>query len=600
MIWGRHNGKKFIVYRLLDEMSKKLNDLKIEKKLRIIYIYCVLIPLIITDSVILLTVFQADRNKTRHEYANICNIVKNNLEADYGAISTIANRIYGSSDINAFLNQHFNSPLEYYGAYTARINNNWFTSGTEALETKVTMYANNNTLINGGCVQRLDDEIRKSDWYQFYKNSGRDRVLYIYMDTTNAKYFGPKRRISLISNLNYYQYRNCEKLVKIDMDYSYMAKALVKMNYDAPVYVCHNNKVILSNDCPSDIRASFPVFNSFERIAYSEALMILGQEIDIFILKKRGVISYILASTPLILLLIFINIILPYAFMGIINRSFTERIVGLTEVFQRVEQEPIKMLEYDRSKDEIGILIKYYNQMASRITDLIQVVYKDKLREQETNIARQNAELLALRSQINPHFLFNTLESIRMRSLIKEENETAHMVEQLAIMQRRYVDWNKDYIPITEEMGIVEAYLQLQKYRFDKRLSYKLDMEEACENYEIPQLTIVTFVENACIHGIESKSTPGWIFVRVFIHGDNLELEIEDTGNGLEEKKILALKDLMVNADISLLKKKKHVGIINACLRLKMMTNNKVAFDIESEKGVGTMISIKIPLETLL
>ena len=600
VIRGRQKNKKWTVLALLDQIIKRLNDLKIEKKLRMIYIYCVLIPLIITDSVILYTVFEANKNNTNHENASICNIVKNNLKAEFDTAVIITNRIYGSSQINSFLNQHYDSPFEYYNANMEQIGNNWFTSGTAALETKVTLYANNSTLVNGGSVQRLDEHIRSSEWYQFYKSSERDRVLYIYMDTTNAKYFGPRRRISLISNLNFYQYRNCEKLVKVDMDYSYIAKSFIKMKYDAPVYVCHNNRVILSNEKPSDINTRFALFTEWERVAYNEVFSFAGQEIQIYVLRKdKSIVSYIWANMPLILFLLMINIVLPYVFMRIVERSFTERIIGLTEIFQKVEKEPLQLIDYDVSKDEIGILIKYYNQMASRMTDLIQVVYKDKLIEQEANIARQNAELLALRSQINPHFLFNTLESIRMRSLLKEEKETAHMVQQLAIMERRYVDWSKDYIPIAEEMGIVEAYLELQKYRFDKRLSYELEIEEECKAYSVPQLTIVTFVENACVHGVESKATTCWVFVRVFIKDGCLELEIEDTGNGLEEEQVIALKEIMVNADIALLKKKKHVGIINACLRLKMMTKNKVTFDIESEKGVGTMVSIKIPLEAL-
>ena len=90
------------------------------------------------------------------------------------------------------------------------------------------------------------------------------------------------------------------------------------------------------------------------------------------------------------------------------------------------------------------------------------------------DIARQNAELLALYSQINPHFLFNALESIRMRSILKDEHETADMVEKLAIMERQNVDWSTDTNTVKRELDFVEAYLSLQKYRFGDRLSYRI------------------------------------------------------------------------------------------------------------------------------
>ncbi len=141
--------------------------------------------------------------------------------------------------------------------------------------------------------------------------------------------------------------------------------------------------------------------------------------------------------------------------------------------------------------------------MVARTNELIQIVYKNKIKEQEMLVERQNAELLALHSQINPHFLFNALESIRMHSLLKNEYETADMVEKLALMQRQYVEWGNDSVEIRREMEFVRAYLGLQKYRFGERLSYSLEVEEDCLDIKIPKMTVVTFVENACVHGIE-------------------------------------------------------------------------------------------------
>ena len=124
-------------------------------------------------------------------------------------------------------------------------------------------------------------------------------------------------------------------------------------------------------------------------------------------------------------------------------------------------------------------------------------------------------------------------------------------------------------------------------------------MDEECENYKIPKLSIVTFVENACIHGIESKITPGWIFVRIYKKENFLYLEIEDTGNGIEEELAEELLAKMRNANMDMLKEKGRVGIINACIRLKMMTKDEVKFDLESERGIGTIVTVKIPIDTI-
>ncbi|GFI23971.1 sensor histidine kinase YpdA [Lachnospiraceae bacterium] len=159
------------------------------------------------------------------------------------------------------------------------------------------------------------------------------------------------------------------------------------------------------------------------------------------------------------------------------------------------------------------------------------------------------------------------------------------------------MEWATDTVEIGREMEFVEAYLVLQKYRFGDRLSYDLDVEKKCLNIEIPKLSVVTFVENACIHGIENKTTQGWIFVRIYIEKEDLCIEVEDTGNGMEENEHQKLLDLMRDASIDRLKEKGRVGIINACLRLKMVTDNQVKFALESEKGVGTMVQIRIPYD---
>lgn len=247
------------------------------------------------------------------------------------------------------------------------------------------------------------------------------------------------------------------------------------------------------------------------------------------------------------------------------------------------------------AKDEIGDLMRNYNRMASRITTLVNIVYKNRILEQEMTVARQKAELLALRSQINPHFLFNALESIRMHSVIRKEKITAEMVEKLAVMQRQYVDWGEDLIEVGKEMEIVKNYMDLQQYRFGKRLSYRLDVETECQHQKIPKLTIVTFAENACVHGIEKKTAPGWIFITVYRENEEMCIEVEDTGEGMTEKEFDSMRRKMKNASIELLENEKGVGIINACLRLKMMSHDRVQFELNGEEGTGVSVLIRLP-----
>ena len=597
----RRQGLKVIIkqkmYHMIDKFSNRLNDYKVEKKLRILYVCCVLFPLIITDSVILSVVIRSDRATMQYELENIYSAMKYNLTSNVEKAVTIANNIYTNRYINNFLNQEYETTLDYYISYQNFLKDTLLISSISASGAAVTMYADNDTIVNGSEFTRLDDTVRESDWYRYLMDSGQDRILYVYFDGNNAPVINSRRKVSLIRKLNFYQRDNCEKILKLDLDYTGLVSDAVKMNYEAPVYVCCDGQIIFSNEGHSSIGRAFDEFKEWKRVGYKETFNIYGRDITIYVLKKKENALYeIWNNGPLILFLICVNAVLPWLFMRVINRSFTGRLQELSLVFNRVEDEKMQEIQCIRGQDEIGALMQNYNRMAVRINDLIQTVYKDKLKEQEINIARQNAELLALHSQINPHFLFNALESIRMHSILKDERETAHMVEKLAIMQRQYVDWGTDTVTIEEEMGFVEAYLELQKYRFGDRLSYSLELDDSCRHYRIPKLTMVTFVENACVHGVENKPTPGWVFVRVLLEGDILCLEIEDTGNGIKEPFLSELREKMAHAGIASLKKKGHVGIMNACLRLRMMTDDRVRFELESEEGAGTIVTVRIPL----
>lgn len=582
--------------KYLKRLVAKANDFSIKKKLHMLYIFCVLLPLVITDSVILLMLINADHVSQQHELQNIAEAVKYNLNSSVEAAATVAKDIYTNKYINEFMDEEYASVLDYYVHYLEQIQDSLFKSSIGS-SFRITMYADNVTIVNGGEFARVET-IVDSEWYKSLKESEKDIAFYVYYDDSKASAFNSKRKISLVRKLNYYRWKSREKVLKIDMDYSSMQRDLINMNYEAPVYICLDGKIIFSNHGVIRPGQDFEAFQEWNDIGYEENFSIYGQGLELYVLKKEGNIqNVLLGNIPVLLLLICVNAFLPWIFVRMLNRSFTERLSDLSAAFDNEEQEKLPQITNIRGQDEIGALMCNYNRMVGRINDLIQTVYIDTLKKQEMDIARQNAELLALHSQINPHFLFNALESIRMHSILKRETETADMVEKLAKMERQYVEWGTDSETIKEEVGFAEAYLELQKYRFGDRLCYQIEVDKQCEEIKIPKLTLLTFVENACVHGIENKSTTGWIFVRIYPKQNDLYLEIEDTGDGIEEQQLLELREKMNGASIRDLKEKGRVGMINACLRLKMATNNEVRFELDSEKGIGTIVTVKVPLK---
>ena len=579
--------------KALHKLERWMDDFTIRKKFYIFYVVCVLIPLIVTDSVVFLTTAKSDRERREHEMSNIASAVEYSLSSMIGNAGEIANSIYTNRDFEEFLSKRYNNSAEYVAAYQDFLNRTLLENALGMNSMIFTLYTDNDTVINGGRVNTLD-KLRDTESYLRLNEEGKSKGIFFVYDDSSSR-ITRERRIIYLQRLDFYD-TEAEKYLKIEFDYGSMVRTLKNMNYDNEVLICEGDRILLSNGQYGSYGSEFQRLDGPLRGAYEHSISLYGTELTIYVKSvENSFLTSIRNELPIILLLLAVNVIFPFWFVQIFNRSFTKRITELSRVFKSVDSDHLISMPCEGGKDEISSMIRNYNRMVERTNGLIETVYKNKIREQEMLVGRKNAELLALHSQINPHFLFNVLESIRMHSILKKENETADMVAKLAVMQRQYVEWGNDSVSILQEIEFVKAYLALQKYRFGERLNYDIEMDRECESFRIPKLTIVTFVENACVHGIESKASPGWIFVRIVRQGEGMEIEIEDTGSGMAEDKLAELQGNMRNASIEMLKDGGRVGIINACVRLKMVTENRVEFRVEGEEGVGTTVTIRIP-----
>ena len=574
------------------------NNQSIRKKQRGLYIFCVLIPLIVTDSVILYSLVGRERTEQQYKMEGQASAVQYNLLGMLENSFVLSKNFYMNDYVHSFLDEEYKTPMDYIVSYQDFIEKSLFESSIGVDNTNITIYADNETIVNGGVFSQLS-AVEEEPWMKEFRNSEENIRLMFYYDEWNQQGTSSQRKVLFLRKLYNPSNDKYEKILKIEIEYSGMVNNIINMNYEFPVYVCKGNKLIFSNVGPNNISQDFEK-TTFSSYGYKKKISIYGEDIEIVIMQNQtNIVGVLIENITLLIPLLLINIILPFIMMQFMEKSITVRIQKLIHTFETVEDDALLQITDIDGEDEIGNLMLHYNRMSERINELIQTVYKDKLKEQEINIARQNAELLALHSQINPHFLFNVLESIRMHSILRKEYETARMVEMLAIIERRNVDWSADTTTTKREIEFVKAYLELQKYRFGDRLQFELDIEPECENILIPRLTIVTFVENACVHGIEGKTTPGWIFVRVFREKNNFCIEVEDTGTGMEEYDVKRILERIQNVNIEMVKEKKHVGILNACLRIKMKTDDAAEFYMESEKGIGTTMHIQLPMEKL-
>jgi two-component system, sensor histidine kinase YesM len=253
-----------------------------------------------------------------------------------------------------------------------------------------------------------------------------------------------------------------------------------------------------------------------------------------------------------------------------------------------------------KTKDEIGVLIESFNFMSVKIKGLIEEikatadVEKELTEQQIKNLEMENllnqSELKFLQSQINPHFLYNTLNSVSALALIEGAEQTNRMIACISEILKYYLKKINDNVTLMEEFKIVENYLYIQKARFGDRIEYKLVYDEAVMGYCVPSMILQPFVENAIIHGLEPKEEKGTIIVSILDQGDDILLKVEDNGMGIEED---TLKELLQGVKTSQTSAR-GIGVSNVIRRLELKYGKNIVH-IKSSRGKGTEISILVP-----
>lgn len=581
-------------------MKLTFNNFKIRNKMLLIYAFCVFIPIIVTDAIILHTVNVNSSRDQEKELQYAMERIEYNLTETVNGCILFTNNLYMDPSLNQFLNKKYSNYMTYYDDFIKLSRNNNFSYNyNNGIVNKIQIFANNDTMLNGGKIAKID-MIKDTSWYKAYKEHGSDIFLFTYFDESKryAIGSGSSRTISIIRNLDYFGNRGIDKCLKIDIDYNLMLRDVLNEKITANIYVRNKDYVLFSNLPNENSMSDYALASSIDtgNVTMSKTFRAGNEEWEILIFSQDTAFWQVLVENQGLLSLIVLNVIIPTLLIYFVGISISKRLSLVAVYMDMVKKEQFEEIGIIEGEDEIGKLIISYNLMVRKIRNLIEVVFKGNAEKQALELSKKQAELKAVQSQVNPHFLFNTLESIRMRSLLKGENETADIIGELAILFRKSMNWGSDIITIQEELSFVEKYINIQRYRFGDKIKFYHYIMEGCEKYMVPKLAIGTFVENACIHGIETTVNDGVISLTITKNTEYLFIEISDNGRGFEKEKLDKILWMLENADSKMLNEAKSTGILNAFLRLKMYCDGNIMFDIDSKPENGTDITIRIPL----
>ena len=292
------------------------------------------------------------------------------------------------------------------------------------------------------------------------------------------------------------------------------------------------------------------------------------------------------AYMPIMLLIGMLTGLLPL--LMIISNVFTKPLRQVSHAIQKFSEGDFEQQLVVTTEDEVGEVAQCFNKMVVDIRKLIEENYAITLSEKES-------ELAALQAQINPHFLYNTLDSLYWQAIESGNDEVAENILALSQLFRLVLSQGKNVVSVGQEAELIERYLQLQKMRFQKRLHYEVSVSKEIKKMPMPKLMLQPFVENAIVHGFENVSTPCKLTVSGWREGEWIHFEIKDTGIGMRQDQIDVLwEEEPVNYA------KQRIGryaIKNIRERLRLKYHDRYHLDIQSSVGKGTTVVLEIPVE---
>lgn len=285
---------------------------------------------------------------------------------------------------------------------------------------------------------------------------------------------------------------------------------------------------------------------------------------------------YVLVAMGLMIVALF--------FSRFISRSITQPIQQLCDSMARVQEGDFSVSDVVvDSQNEIGSLTKSFNVMTHRIQDLME----QNIREQE---AKRKSELKALQSQINPHFLYNTLDSIIWMAEGKKNEEVVLMTASLARLLRQSISNEDEVVSIGQEVEYARGYLTIQKMRYKDKMEFQIDVDPSILHIPLIKLVLQPVIENAIYHGLKYKESKGLLMVKGFRKNGNAVLQVIDNGVGMDQETLDHIYEKhKVNYQSN------GVGVYNVQKRLQLYYGSEYGITYESEKGVGTTATITIP-----
>ena len=285
-------------------------------------------------------------------------------------------------------------------------------------------------------------------------------------------------------------------------------------------------------------------------------------------------------------------LLIPFLAAGInvVVKTVLRQFYRIIDAIKRVQTGDLSVVIEDCGTDEMGELGSQVNKMLTEINHLM----KEQI---DKELLVKNSEIKALQNQINAHFIYNVLESIKMMAEIEEQYDISDAVTTLGKLLRYSMRWTAGTVTVAEEIEYIKNYLKLMNIRFDYEIYLSLNIPDRIYAQQIPKMSLQPIVENAIYHGIEQMAEDTNIYIKGLIEGNDCIIEITDAGRGMSEEEVARLYKKISGEIETTGGSGNGIGLKNVQDRIKMNFGEEYGIEIASKLGCYTKIMVRIPLK---
>lgn len=596
--------------KLLNVFNRNLRKTNVRKQLNFIYFTALLIPILIIGIFLIVNTRRLLLNHYQEQVEAENTRVKSVMFDVTTTVYNISDEIFADKNLQTLLAARYSTKQEADKSCNnfTKLNNyiykNTFISSIE-------LYTTNPTIYEYASFKPVTDEVLNLPWYR--QASRQADIIWKSLksyDSRNNAYqeLCLIRRIPVISTKEFavlvIRISNIYLKNRIQNNSLFTA---VTVNKDPVFYSSERNlsgnnlKLPINYDTSQFLYSGQLTYENKESIANISTLhpYVSKDNIYIFILDFNALDE----SSKIIMIcssIILIASIVPLIIITLFTNRFSSRIITLRGEMYKASKGDYNIIDKIPGDDELSEVFSDLKVMIQSIMQMNAQMYEAKIQEQVLKNQQQKMEFKMLSSQINPHFLYNTLETIRMKALTEGNRDVANAIKLLG-KSMHYVLENTGTSSTTlkKELDYISTYLAIQKFRFNDRVNYKLNIPEDMdlEEYQILPLLLQPIVENAILHGLDETENNGQIMIDVMTADDELLIiNIFDNGLGMTEDELTSLTQNMQ------IRKKTtaSIGLNNINQRIKLFYGEAYGMEIKSRSNEGTLVSLTLPLHNTM